>query len=164
MAASSVCPFAKMSGAIAVSRPVSRSDNRMLRRSSSFIVVLQISGYFRHATAAEEYRHRFGYCNDAFLEFISTSEHRHFDREFLVHLYVTGPEHDSVREGIKVMQVAELERLDPHPAPAVQGRGHPDQPFRIGRDRLVRKGGTGEEPLFELPLLLFNDVAKYTAG
>ena len=63
---------------------------------------------------------------DAFLEFISTSEHRHLYREFLVNLHVPGAEHDSIRQGIEFVQVTELERLDPHPAPAMQGCGHPD--------------------------------------
>ena len=98
--------------------------------------------------AAEKYGHRFGYCSDAFLELISASEHRHRERELQIDLDIPGPEDHRIDERVEVMEFAELERLDPHPAPAVERGRHPDKALRIGRDRFVGKGGLVEQAGF----------------
>src|SRR5208337_1326089 len=72
----------------------------------------------------------------------------------LVYLDVPHTEHHGVREGVEVVEFAELERLDPHAAPAVERGRHPDQPFRVGGDRFVGEGSPGEETFSELALFL----------
>src|SRR5512135_2094954 len=143
--ASSACPRSKRSGATAVSLPVSRSDSRMLRRSSSPRGPIFSSGNFRHTAAAQEYCYRFWYCSDAFLEFISTSEHRQGNRMDEIDTDFPQGKDYSVNERFKIREIPELQRLDPHSASPVKRGRHTDKAFCICCDGFVGKSRTGQE-------------------
>src|SRR5512139_3761783 len=138
-----------MSRGMAKRRPVSLSERRRLRSSSSCMATSDLG----HTAAAEEDGQRLRDLTGAFRDFVHLAEQGHGEFPGAVDGHRAGPEDHGVLEGVKGGELPDRDRCYPEPASAVERSRHADEPFYIGGDRFVGKRGLLAEEGREFPFL-----------